>query len=105
MVFFLDSFETKADREAKALEQRIRELVPIGMDIDEAIEILRADGVGVTDKYDPSETQEVYWADIMIRYKISFLDSVKTTVNIGKTNKYIICIEANWDGVITDILE
>ncbi len=103
LVFFLDSFETKADREAKAMEQRIRELVPIGMNIDEAIEILRANEIAVTDKYDPIKENDRWYADIKIRYKITPLDTLKTTIHKGEINKYIVSIEATPDGEITKI--
>lgn len=103
IVFSSDGFETKADREAKALEQRIHELVQVGMDINESIEILRADGIHVTDYYDPAKEKDRWYVVISLRRKISFLDKVKYTIGKGKMNKYFVSILVNCDGVITSI--
>ncbi len=103
LTFLIAGCGNKADLEAKAMEQRIRELVPIGMNMDEAIEILRADGISITDKYYGSIARNYWLADIIVRKKFTFLDSVKMTIHKGKINKMIVSIEANSDGEITSI--
>lgn len=88
---------------AEAREQRIRELVPIGMDIDEAIELLRSEGFSVGDKYFPTLNKDYYLADITIRFKFTFLDKINITRHKGKVNKKWVSLKAGLDGVITSI--
>ena len=102
IVFLIDGCDPEGNV-AQARELRIRELVPIGMDIEKAIEILRADGIVVTDKYDPAEEEDCWYVIISIRRKINFLDKVKWTTGKGKMNKHYVLIRANCDGVITSI--
>ena len=105
IVFLVDSFDPEG-KEVTARRQRIRELVPIGMNIDEAIEILRANGISVTDKYDPTKSQSYYLADIKIRKEpITFLETLKLGMGKGKVRKRYVALKANWDGVITAISE
>ncbi len=104
IVFLVDSFDPEG-KEATARRQRIRELVPIGMDIDEAIVLLRSEGFAVGDKYFPTKSQSYYLADIRIRFKRNLLDVWKLGMGKGKVKKRYVALHANWDGVITDISE
>ncbi len=105
IVFLVDSYDPEG-KEVTARRQRIRELVPIGMDIDEAIELLRSEGFSVGDKYHPTKLHDVYWADIKIRKEpIPFLETLKLGMGKGKVRKRYVAIEANPDGVITTISE
>ncbi len=104
IVFLVDSYDAEG-KEVTARRQRIRELVPIGMNIDEAIELLRSEGFAVGDKYDPTKEGNMFWADIRIRFKRNLFDVWKLGMGKGKVKKRYVALHANWDGVITAISE
>ncbi len=89
---------------AQNREKRIRELVPIGMDIDKAIELLRSEGFSVGDKHFATVDKDYYWANIQIRFLFSLRDIVNMTRHKGKVNKRWVVLEAGLDGKIRKIL-
>ncbi len=104
IVFLMDGCDPEG-KEADARRQRIRELVPIGMDIDEAIELLRAEGFSVGDKYFPTNDKDYLMADIVIRMKENRFDTFKRVIGKGRVKKRYVAIKATPEGVITSILE
>ena len=81
------------DSEADSREKSIHEIVAVGMDIDEAIELLREAGFAVGEKYFPTEDADYWLAHIGIRDEIppsatieevtgTPMDSPKTTVTL-----------------------
>ncbi len=101
IVWLVDSYDPEG-KEVDARKQRIRELVPIGMDIDAAIQLLRSEGFSVGEKYFPTNDRDCYWVDIILRKEpITFLDMIKQGMGRGRVKKRYMALEADLDGAIT----
>lgn len=89
------------DVEAKA--QEIQRLIPVGMDIDKAIELLRDEGYRVGDKHHPTKAEDYYLALVPLRDHIPTSDTVRYTLGIEGSSKTYVVIKANVDGEITSV--
>jgi len=86
------------DGRLKVQEQRIRTVVNVGMNIDEAARILRSNGFSVTDKYRP--TSDNYYVCVVRLDVPSRLDLIKDMLGIGKPRKIYLTIRSDENGKI-----
>ena len=91
------------DNQAREREQRIRELVTIGAQVDEAIRILKDEGFRVGDKYHPTKARDYWQVEVPIREGFSATDSVRYTVGMGGGRKKFVVIRADTEGNVTSV--
>ncbi len=99
--FFLvctNDSDTISDKEKAILKH-----ISIGMDIDEAVRVLKVKGFPVHDKYKPTEDGDYWVVNVTLIDEITFWDTVGYVTGISKGRKRYLIIEANTDGVITSI--
>ena len=85
--------------------EKIKEHVSVGMDIDEAVRALKAQGVRVGEKYQPSIDKDYWQVEVPVLDKIPLSDTVRYVTGLPPDNtlKAYVVIIANNDGVITSV--
>lgn len=94
---------SNGSQEVEAKSREIRQLRSAGMDIDEAIELLRAEGYRVGDKHHPTEAKDYYVALVPLRDHIPASDTVRYTVGMDGSSKAYVVIKSNKDGEIISV--
>ena len=91
-------------RMANEKQERIMKLISIGMNIDDARDILIKEGFKVGKKYFPTEKKNYYQMNVPLISKMPKSETIRYTTGLGpgKTKAYVMII-ANPDGTITEI--
>lgn len=94
------------DREDAALAEsvtRIKEIVQVGMDADEAIAALRNEGFAVGAKIKPTKKADYYQVNVVLRDSIPASETAKYILDVSSKTRSYLVIKASLDGRITSV--
>lgn len=83
---------------------RMTSLVALGMDIDDAGTMLRAEGLDAGTKYHPTDNQDYYWLDIHLARRTPLTVLILKLIGVNIKFFHYGCLEAGLDEKIRKIM-
>lgn len=83
---------------------RMTSLVALGMDIDDAGELLRAEGFDVGTKYHPTDNKDYYWVDIRLARRTPVSVIIIELMGVDVKFFHYGCLESGLDENIRKIM-